>query len=71
MATLTQNHFVVIHPLDDVPEQKIDTEALGPMAMTRSVKISLLSLRGYLILMFLLVVYHVIDLAGAFGHHAR
>ncbi len=58
-----KNHFVVIHPLDDVPEAKVDTESLGPMPMTRSVRLSLLSLRAYLILMVLLVVYHVVMLA--------
>jgi hypothetical protein len=36
-----KNHFVVIHPLDDLPEQKVDTDSLGPMAMTRSVRFSL------------------------------
>jgi hypothetical protein len=61
--TTRKNHFVVIHPLDDVPETKVDTEGLGPMAMTRSVRLSLLSLRAYLILMVLLVVYHVVMLA--------
>ena len=78
MATMTNpiemnelvNHFVVIHPLDDVREKKVDTENLGPMAMTVSVRISLLSLRAYLVLMMLLVFYHVLDLAGLFGHHA-
>jgi hypothetical protein len=78
MATMTNpielnklaNHFVVIHPLDDVPEVKVDTESLGPMTMTTSVRISLLSLRGYLFLMMILVLYHVLDLAGLFGHHA-
>ena len=77
MATMTNpielnelvNHFVVIHPLDDVREEKVDTESLGPMAMTWSVRISLLSLRAYLVLMMLLVFYHVLDLAGLFGHH--
>jgi hypothetical protein len=77
MATMTNpiemqelaNHFVVIHPLDDVREEKVDTENLGPMTMTTSVRISLLSLRAYLVLMMLLVFYHVLDLAGLFGHH--
>jgi len=46
-----ENHYVVIHPLHDVPEEKIDTSNLGPMPMTTSVKLSLLSLRGYLLLM--------------------
>ena len=58
-----KDHFVVVHPLDDVPETKVDTESLGPMAMTRSVRLSLLSLRAYLILMVLMVVYHVVMLA--------
>jgi hypothetical protein len=58
-----KNSYVVVHPLDDVLETKVDTEALGPMAMTRSVRFSLLSLRAYLILMVLLVVYHVVMLA--------
>ena len=76
MATMTNaieiekisNHFVVVHPLDDVPETKVDTENLGPMRMTLSVRISLLSLRAYLVVMMLLVFYHVLDLAGIFGH---
>jgi hypothetical protein len=78
MATMTNpiemhelaNHFVVVHPLDDVREEKVDTESLGPMKMTASVRISLLSLRAYLVLMMILVLYHVLDLAGLFGHHA-
>jgi hypothetical protein len=58
-----KDHFVVVHPLDDVQETKVDTEALGPMPMTRTVRLSLLSLRAYLILMVLMVVYHVVMLA--------
>jgi hypothetical protein len=58
------NHFLVVHPLDDIPERKVDTGSLGPMPMTRSVKLSLLSLRAYLILMMLLVLYHVLGMAG-------
>ena len=61
------NHFVVVHPLDDIPEQKVDTESLGPMPMTASVRISLLSLRAYLVVMMLLVLYHVLVLAGLFA----
>ena len=60
---------MVVHPLDDMPEEKVDTESLGPMAMTASVRISLLSLRAYLVLMMLLVFYRVLVLAGLFGHH--
>ena len=67
---LPENHYLVVHPLNDVPEEKIDTSNLGPMAMTTSVKLSLLSLRAYLVLMMGLVLYHVLDLAGLFGHHS-
>jgi hypothetical protein len=66
-----ENHYVVVHPLDDAPEEKVDISALGPMPMTTSVKLSLMALRGYLVLMVLLVFYHVADLAGFFGHHAQ
>ena len=59
-----ENHFAVVHPLDDVVEDKVDTCALGPMPMTPSVRLSLMALRGYLTLMMLLVLYHVLDLAG-------
>ena len=57
------SHFLVVHPLDDVYEAKVDMDALGPMPMTRSVRLSLLSLRAYLVVMILLVVYHVVVLA--------
>ena len=67
VAEVPENHFVVVHPLDDLPEQKVDTSTLGPMPMMLSVKLSLMALRGYLILMMLMVLYHVMDLAGAFG----
>lgn len=68
-TTELDGRFVVIHPLDDLPEEKVDTESLGPMAMTASVRISLLSLRAYLVLMILLVFYRVVLLAGWFGQH--
>lgn len=71
ITEIPEDHFVVVHPLDDAPEQKVDTTSLGPMPMTTSVKLSLMALRGYLILMMFLVLYHVMDLAGAFGKHSR
>jgi hypothetical protein len=71
ISEVPDDHFLVVHPLDDVRETKIDTSALGTMPMTTSVKISLMTLRGYLMLMMLLVLYHVLDLAGALGQHAR
>jgi hypothetical protein len=67
---MPENQFVVVHPLDDVPEEKIDTSRLGPMPMTTTVKLSLFALRGYLVLMMLMVFYHVSDLAG-FIHHSK
>jgi hypothetical protein len=67
ITEVPENHFVVVHPLDDVREQKVNTSGLGAMPMTASVKLSLMALRGYLILMMLLVFYHVLDLAGVFG----
>jgi hypothetical protein len=62
-----QGHYVIIHPLDDIPEEKIDIDNLGPMALTGAVKWSLLSLRAYLILMSVLVLYRVLEMAGMFG----
>jgi hypothetical protein len=62
--TYEAQYFNVIHPLDDVPEQKCSSEGLGHIAMTPAVRISLSLLRGYLILMTLMLGYHVLDLAG-------
>ena len=56
--------FSVIHPLNDVPEQKCSTEGLGRIRMTRAVRISLGVLRAYLIVMSLMLGYHVLDMAG-------
>ena len=68
MATLNLtpnvNEFRVIHPFDDVAEQKCSTEGLGKIKMTRAVRISLGVLRAYLILMTLMLGYHVIDLSA-------
>jgi hypothetical protein len=54
----------VLHPLDDAAEQKCTSEGLGPIEMTTPVRISLKILRGYLVLMTLLLLYHVLNLAG-------
>jgi hypothetical protein len=73
MATMLNSidrcEYVVIHPLDDRPETKIDTSQLGPMPMTPSVRLSLYSLRAYLVAMMLLVFYHVLHLAHVFGRN--
>lgn len=63
---MEKNRFVVIHPLDDRPEQKVNMENLGPMPLTTSVRLSLMSLRAYLVVMMVLVLYHVLALAGLF-----
>ena len=56
--------YEVIHPLLDAPEEKRDFQALGPIKMSRGVKMSLLVLRVYLVAMALLLFYHVLGLAG-------
>jgi len=59
------NGFRVVHPLDDVAEQKCSSSGLGRIRMTRAVRISLGVLRAYLIVMTLMLGYHVLDLASA------
>ena len=62
------NVFRVVHPLDDEPEAKFDPDALGPMHMSASVKLSLFLLRVYLFAMIALVAYRVLELATGLGH---
>jgi hypothetical protein len=64
MAQEERQIFSIVHPLDDEAEEKVDTEHLGPMQMTRTVRICLLALRGYLLLMFGLLGFRVLQLAG-------
>ena len=64
--TYDPEYFRVVHPLDDAPEQKCSTESLGHIAMTPAVRISLAVLRGYLVVMTLMLGYHVLDLVGIF-----
>ena len=61
----------VVHPLDDVAEEKRSPEGLGEMPMSASVKYSLYALRGYLVLIGLMVSYRVLTLAGVLGPHAH
>ena len=58
------NEFRVVHPLDDVAEEKCSSEGLGKIRMTRGVRVSLGVLRGYLVVMTLMLGYHVLQLAG-------
>jgi len=60
---------VIIHPLFDEPEAKVDVRALGPMKLSRGARIALSSLRVYFIAMVLLAAYRVLDFAGLFGKH--
>jgi hypothetical protein len=62
--TYEPEYFRVIHPLQDKLEDKCISEGLGPIAMTPTVRISLKVLRGYLVLMTAMLIYHVLDLAG-------
>jgi hypothetical protein len=67
-----QRHpHLVVHPLFDEPEEKVDTVDIQPMQLTRTVRFSLLTLRAYLIVMAVMLVYHFLDLAGILGHHAK
>lgn len=63
----SEHIFYVIHPLDDIPEMKRNVNDLGPMLMTKSVRLSLMMLRGYLVTMIVLVGYHVLCLAKVIG----
>lgn len=70
MVTMPNTYAMkVVHPLDDKPEQKRQTEGLGPIEMTPAARMSLVALRVYLVLMTLMLIYHVGDLAGIFGNH--
>lgn len=63
------NGYHVVHPLDDLPEEKrAPHEEIGLIRMTPAVRFSLIALRGYLLLMLLLVLYRVLTLAGVLGH---
>jgi hypothetical protein len=66
MSTYVSNYgtapFLVVHPLDDRPEQKCSDEGLGPMKMGRSVRISLFVLRAYLVAMAGLVLYRALEM---------
>lgn len=60
---------VIVHPLYDEPEVKIDVRALGPMKLSRGARVALNCLRFYFIAMVLLAGYRVLEFAGLFGKH--
>jgi hypothetical protein len=55
---------LVVHPLDDVPEEKLFRADLGRMPLTRSMKVSLLLLQAHLALMLVLIAWRLLMLAG-------
>ena len=57
----------VVHPLEDAPEAKRTGEGLGRIPLRGSVKVALWTLRGYLLVMAALVVYHLLEVAGLCG----
>jgi hypothetical protein len=66
-----ESHLFVIHPLDDVHEQKCSAEGLGLIELTPTVRFSLGALRVYLIAMTLIIIYRTLTLAHVFSHHAH
>ena len=58
--------YMVVHPLFDVPEEKIDTDSIKPLVMSKTVIWSLISLRAYLVIMVGLAFYRTFVLAGIF-----
>lgn len=69
--TMNEELYVVVHPLDDVQEEKCSAEGLGLMEMTPTVRRSLTALRVYLIAMTLVLVYRTLTLTPLWQHLTR
>jgi|GEM_PF-1080098 hypothetical protein len=69
--TPNETGLYVIHPLDDIHEQKCTSEGLGLMQLTTTARISLAALRVYLIAMTCIILYRTLTLAHVFTHHAH
>ena len=54
---------LVVHPIYDQPEQKLDPSKMGPIKMTRWVRTSLVVLRFYLVAMLGLTLFRCLQLA--------
>lgn len=67
----TERNSRVVHPLFDRPEEKVNVEALPPLSMTPRVRISLIALRGYLIVLMAMLVYRFLQMAGVLGPPIR
>ena len=63
-----ETSLYVIHPLDDIQEQKCTSEGLGLMELTPTVRFSLTALRVYLIAMTLIILYRTLSLTHLFTH---
>jgi hypothetical protein len=70
-STPNETHLYVIHPLDDIHEQKCTSEGLGLMHLTPTVRIALTTLRVYLIAMTLIILYRVATLTHVLPQHTR
>ena len=60
------DRYMVVHPLFDDPEEKVDTDSVKPLVMSKTVIWSLISLRAYLVIMVGLAFYRTFVLAGIF-----
>jgi hypothetical protein len=69
--TQNETQLYVIHPLDDIQEQKCTSEGLGLMELTPTVRFALTTLRVYLIAMTLIILYRTLTLAHLFPQHTR
>jgi hypothetical protein len=69
--TPNETQLYVIHPLDDIQEQKCTSEGLGLMKLTPTVRIALTTLRIYLIAMTLIILYRMATLTHLLPQHAR
>ena len=62
MAAVKAVH-IVVHPLDDAPEEKVDLDSLGPMQISLAVRVLLCCLQVYAVLMAVLLAVHVAVMA--------
>jgi hypothetical protein len=69
--TVPNEDLYVIHPLDDVHEQKCTSEGLGLMHLTPTVRFALTTLRVYLIAMTLVILYRIATLAHLLPEHVH
>jgi len=63
-VTPNVNGFRLVHPLDDIGEQKCSSEGLGKNQDNASSSCFAWSIASYLILMTLMLGYHVLDPSG-------